>query len=1049
MLNKFIENPVLSTVISIMIVILGLLGLFSLPISQYPDIAPPAVEVNTTYQGASAAVVMKTVITPLEEELNGVENMTYMTSKASNDGSATITINFKQGTDPDMAAINVQNRITKATSLLPAEVIKVGITTSKRLNSEVFSFLLYSQNGKYDQKFLDNYLKINVMPQIKRISGIGSAQVYGSMDYSMRIWLKPDVMAIYGLMPQDVIRALAEQNIEAAPGKVGENSNQVFQYTLKYTGRLEKPEQFENIILRSTGNGQLLTLKDVADLEMGSYTYASTITAQGRQAPYVAITQMAGSNAHEIIKECERILGEASKSFPEGIRYSVFSNANEFLDASISKLIWTLVEAFALVFIVVFLFLQDFRSTLIPAIAVPVAIIGTFFFLKILGFTINLLTLFALVLAIGIVVDDAIVVVEAVHAKLDHGYRSAKKATIDAMSEISTAIISITLIMAAVFVPVTFVTGSVGIFYKQFGLALAVAIVISAINALTLSPALCAILLKPHSDAHQAGTGFLQRFYRGFNASFEAMTGRYKRSVRLLIHKKWIAVGGIAAFSALLWFLISSTPTGFVPNEDSGSIYGNVILAPATSLERTEAIANQIDSIARTIPEIELVSRLAGMDLMSGVGSSYAAIFIRLKPWSQRTRGGQDIKSIVGTLFAKTAGIKDASIIFFAAPTLQGFGNNDGFEFQLQDKTGGSYQAFDQVIGKFMGELNQRPEIMYAATSYNTNFPQYEVQVNVAKCMEAGIAVNAVLSTLQGYFGGIYASDFNRFGKQYKVMIQAEANQRSGIDAIHKIFVRNEHGAMAPISEFITLKKVYGPEFINRFNLFTAAAVNGAPKPGYSSGDAIRAIREVAAKTLPQGYAYEFSGLSLEEISSGNQTLLIFLLSLVFIYFLLSAQYKSYILPFSVLLSLPVGLAGAFLFARIFGLDNNIFLQISLIMLIGLLAKNAILIVEFALMHRLNGESIIRSAVAGAVTRLRPILMTSFAFIFGLLPLMLATGAGALSNRSIGTAAVGGMLIGTLFGVFIIPVLFVLFQTLHEKVSGSVRKPAEEEQLIY
>ncbi|ACT96727.1 efflux RND transporter permease subunit [Dyadobacter fermentans] len=1049
MLNKFIENPVLSTVISIMIVILGLLGLFSLPISQYPDIAPPAVEVNTTYQGASAAVVMKTVITPLEEELNGVENMTYMTSKASNDGSATITINFKQGTDPDMAAINVQNRITKATSLLPAEVIKVGITTSKRLNSEVFSFLLYSEDGKYDQKFLDNYLKINVMPQIKRISGIGSAQVYGSMDYSMRIWLKPDVMAIYGLVPQDIIRALAEQNIEAAPGKVGENSNQVFQYTLKYTGRLEKPEQFENIILRSTGNGQLLTLKDVASLEMGSYTYASTITAQGRQAPYVAITQMAGSNAHEIIKECERILGEASKSFPQGVRYSVFSNANEFLDASISKLIWTLVEAFALVFIVVFLFLQDFRSTLIPAIAVPVAIIGTFFFLKILGFTINLLTLFALVLAIGIVVDDAIVVVEAVHAKLDHGYRSAKKATIDAMSEISTAIVSITLIMAAVFVPVTFVTGSVGIFYKQFGLTLAVAIVISAINALTLSPALCAILLKPHSGAHQAGNGFLQRFYRGFNASFEAMTGRYKRSVRWLIHKKWIAVGGIAAFSALLWFLVSTTPTGFVPNEDSGSIYGNVILAPATSLERTEIIANQIDSIARTIPEIELVSRLAGMDLMSGVGSSYAAIFIRLKPWSQRTEKGQDIKSIVGTLFAKTAGIRDANIIFFAAPTLQGFGNNDGFEFQLQDKTGGSYQAFDQVIGKFMGELNQRPEVMYAATSYNTNFPQYEVQVNVAKCMEAGIPVNAVLSTLQGYFGGIYASDFNRFGKQYKVMIQAEAGQRSGTDAINQIFVRNDQGIMAPISEFVTLKKVYGPEFINRFNLFTAAAVNGAPKPGYSSGDAIRAIREVAAKTLPQGYAYEFSGLSLEEISSGNQTLLIFLLSLVFIYFLLSAQYKSYILPFSVLLSLPVGLAGAFLFARIFGLDNNIFLQISLIMLIGLLAKNAILIVEFALMHRLNGESIVRSAVTGAVTRLRPILMTSFAFIFGLLPLMLATGAGALSNRSIGTAAVGGMLVGTLFGVFVIPVLFVLFQTLHERISGTVGKPAEEEQLIY
>ncbi|MDQ6481531.1 efflux RND transporter permease subunit [Dyadobacter sp. LHD-138] len=1045
MLKKFIENPVLSTVISIIIVLLGLLGLYSLPISQYPDIAPPAVEVSATYQGASAEVVMKTVITPLEEEINGVEHMTYMTSKASNDGSATITINFKQGTDPDMAAINVQNRITKATSLMPAEVIKVGITTTKRLNSEVFSFLLYSEDGKYDQKFLDNYLKINVMPQIKRIEGIGQASVYGSMDYSMRIWLKPDVMAIYGLVPQDIITALAEQNIEAAPGKVGENSNQTFQYTLKYTGRLEKPEQFSDIILRSNGNGKMLRLKDVAEVDMGAFNYSSTITAQGRQSPYVAINQTAGSNAHEIIKACEKVLKEASENFPKGIKYSVFSNANEFLDASISKLIWTLVEAFVLVFIVVFIFLQDFRSTLIPAIAVPVAIIGTFFFLKLFGFTINLLTLFALVLAIGIVVDDAIVVVEAVHAKLDQGIKSAKKATLHAMSEISGAIISITLIMAAVFVPVTFVTGSVGIFYKQFGLTLAVAIIISAVNALTLSPALCAILLKPHDPNKQVKKGFLQRFYAAFNASFHVMTLRYKKSVHFLIGKKWIAIAGVGAFTLLFWFLVKTTPTGFVPNEDSGSIYGNVILPPATSLERTEKIANQIDSIARSIPEVELSSRLAGMDLMSGVGSSYAAIFIKLKPWKERTKAGQDIKSIVGKLFTQTAGIKGASIIFFAAPTLQGFGNNDGFEFQLQDKTGGTYKAFDAAIGKFMGALNQRPEIMYAATSYNTNFPQYQVQVNVAKAKEAGVPVNAVLSTLQGYLGGIYASDFNRFGKQYRVMIQAEAAQRTNKEALDKIYVRNDKGAMAPISEFITLKKVYGPEFVNRFNLFTAAAVNGAPKPGFSSGDAIRAIQETATQTLPQGYTFEFSGLSLEELSSGNQTLLIFMLSLVFIYFLLSAQYKSYILPFSVLLSLPVGLAGAFLFARIFGLDNNIFLQISLIMLIGLLAKNAILIVEFALLHRTNGESLIQSAVSGATARLRPILMTSFAFIFGLFPLMVATGAGAISNRSIGTAAVGGMLIGTIFGVFIIPVLFIIFQKLHEKISGAPKKIQEEE----
>ncbi|WP_214229130.1 efflux RND transporter permease subunit [Pedobacter sp. B4-66] len=1042
MLKKFIDNPVLSTVISVIIVIMGLLGLYSLPISQYPDIAPPAVEVSTSYQGASADVVMKSVIVPLEEEINGVEHMTYMTSKASNDGSASITINFKQGTDPDMAAINVQNRITKATSLLPAEVIKVGITTSKRLNSEVFSFLLYSEDGKYDQKFLDNYLKINVMPQIKRVEGVGNAAVYGGMDYSMRIWLKPDAMAAYGLIPSDITEALAEQNIEAAPGKVGENSGQPFQYTLKYTGRLEKPAQFENIILKSVGNGQVLKLNDIAQVDMGSFTYSSTIIAQGHESPYVAINQTSGSNANEIIKKCIKILDDASLTFPKGVKYSVFANANEFLDASISKLIITIIEAFILVFIVVFIFLQDFRSTLIPAIAVPVAIIGTFFFLKLFGFTINLLTLFALVLAIGIVVDDAIVVVEAVHAKLDQGAKSAKKATMHAMSEISGAIISITLIMAAVFVPVTFVTGSVGVFYKQFGLTLAVAIIISAVNALTLSPALCALLLKPHDENHQQKTGFLQRFYAGFNASFSTMTNRYKKSVIFLIGKKWIAFGIIIAFSLLFWFLVKTTPTGFVPNEDSGSIYGNVILPPATSLERTEFIANKIDSIARSIPEIELSSRLAGMDLISGAGSSYAAIFIRLKPWKERTKKGQDIKSIVNQLFAKTAEIKGASIIFFAAPTLQGFGNNDGFEFQLQDKTGGSYKAFDAVIGKFMATLNQRPEIMYAATSYNTSFPQYEVNVNVAKCKEAGVPVNRVLGTLQGYLGGIYASDFNRFGKQYRVMIQAEAEQRTNKEAINRIYVRNDKGAMAPISEFITLKKVYGPEFLNRFNLFTAGAVNGAPKPGYSSGDAIKAIQEVAAQTLPQGYTYEFSGLTLEELSSGSQTLLIFMLSLLFIYFLLSAQYKSYILPFSVLLSLPIGLAGAFLFARLFGLDNNIFLQISLIMLIGLLAKNAILIVEFALMHRLSGMNLIQSAISGATARLRPILMTSFAFIFGLLPLMVATGAGALSNRSIGTAAVGGMLIGTVFGIFVIPALFVVFQSLQEKISG-VRKNNE------
>ncbi|ASZ14113.1 efflux RND transporter permease subunit [Chitinophaga pendula] len=1040
MYKKFIENPVLSTVISVIIVILGLLGLYALPISQYPGIAPPAVEVSALYQGASAEVVMKSVIGPLEEEINGVEHMTYMTSKASNDGTANITINFKQGTDPDMAAINVQNKITKATSQLPAEVLKYGITTTKRLNSEVFSFILLSETGQYDMKFLDNYLKINVIPQIKRVEGVGQAKVYGDMDYSMRIWLKPDIMAVYGLIPADIIAALAEQNIEAAPGKVGENGDQTHQYTLKYTGRLEKPAQFGEIILRTTGNGKVLKLKDVAGIEMGAYNYASISRTQRRPFVYVAINQTAGSNAYEIIKQCEQIMRDAEKDFPKGISYKIYSNANDFLNASVGKLISTFIEAFILVFIVVFIFLQDFRSTLIPAISVPVAIVGTFFFLQLFGFTVNLLTLFALVLAIGIVVDDAIVVVEAVHAKLDAGERSPMKATLDAMGEISTAIISITLVMAAVFVPVTFINGSVGVFYKQFGLTLAVAIIISAINALTLSPALCALFLRPHDKEHYHPKGYMQRFYNAFNTSFHRVTQRYTGVVAFLINRKWLALGSVGVFLLLFWWLVRTTPTGFVPNEDSGMIYGNVILPPATSLERTAEVLDQIDSIAAAMPEMEVTSAVTGFDLISGAGSSYGAIFLRLKPWKERTQDSQHIRQVVARLFERTAGIRGANIIFFPAPTLQGFGNTDGFEFQLQDKTGGSYKDFETVIQGFMKALNSRQEIQYAATPYNTNFPQYEVQVNVAKSKEAGVPVNVILSTLQGYLGGIYASDFNRFGKQYKVMLQAEAAQRLNKDAIEKIYVRNNAGTMAPIAGFITLKKIHGPEFVNRFNLFTSAYVNGSPKPGFSSGDAIKAIQETADKTLPKGYTYAFAGMSLEEISSGSQTMIIFILSLVFIYFLLSAQYQSYLLPFSVLLSLPVGLTGAFLFARLFGLDNNIFLQISLIMLIGLLAKNAILIVEFARMHRLQGETLVQAALAGAMTRLRPILMTSLAFIFGLLPLMLAKGAGALSNRSIGTAAVGGMLIGTVLGVFIIPVLFIIFQSLQEKVSRRSRQ---------
>lgn len=1036
MLKKFIENPVLSTVISIIIVMLGVLGLLSLPISQYPEIAPPTVVVTASYQGANANVVMKSVIIPLEEQINGVENMTYMTSTASNNGTAAITIFFKQGTNADMAAVNVQNRVSKATSLLPAEVIKSGITTSKQLSSTAFSFLLYSKDGKYDRKFLDNYLRINIMPQMKRVEGVGAAEIYSDQEYSMRIWLKPDVMATHGLIPEDIITALKEQNIEAAPGKIGENSRQSLQYALKFTGRLEDPEQFENIILKSGVSGDYLRLKEVADVEFGALDYTTSLITQGKLSSGGAISQISGSNARELIIACENILKEASKDFPPGVEYHTFLNANEFLDASVEKVIYTIIEAFILVFLVVFLFLQDLRSTLIPAIAVPVAIIGTFFFLKLFGFTINLLTLFALVLAIGIVVDDAIVVVEAVHAKLDQGAKSAKKATLHAMSEISGAIVSITLIMSAVFVPVTFITGSAGVFYKQFGLTLAVAIIISAINALTLSPALCALLLKPHTADAENHKGFIPKFFTGFNIAFEVVTKKYVGVVRFLIRRKWISFVGIAAFALLFYTLIKTTPTGFVPNEDGGAIFGNVVLPPASTLERTEKIAFEVDSIARSIPEIELSSTLSGMDLLHGTGGSYGALFIRLKPWKERKGKDQSAAAIVQKLFEKTAHIKGASVIFFAAPTLQGFGNSNGFEVQLQDKIGGSYLQFNENIDQFITALSKRPEINYATSSFNVGFPELEININVAQCKTAGVSVNTVLTTLQGYFGGIYASDLNRFGKQYRVMMQAGADYRAKEEDINKIYVRTIKGNMAPIAEFVTLKKTYGPEFIQRFNLFTSSTITGIPNVGYSSGDAIKAIEETAAQKLDRGYSYEFSGLTREELSSGSQTVLIFSLCLLFIYFLLSAQYKSYILPFSVLLSLPIGLAGAFAFAQLFGIDNNIFLQISLIMLIGLLAKNAILIVEFALLHRLSGRTLVQSAIYGAKSRLRPILMTSFAFIFGLIPLMLATGAGALSNKSIGTAAVGGMLIGTVFGVFVIPILFIVFQGLQEKISG-------------
>jgi HAE1 family hydrophobic/amphiphilic exporter-1 len=1041
MFKKFIQRPVLSTVISVIIVILGVLGLVALPIAQYPDIAPPTVNVSASYTGANADVVLKSIVIPLEEQINGVENMTYMTSTATNDGNASIKIFFKVGTNPDLAAVNVQNRVSRATSLLPVEVTQAGVTVTKSQSSNLLIFSLYSDDKAYDQTFLQNYAKINLVPQIQRVVGVGDVTVFGAKDYSMRIWLKPDIMQQYKLIPSDISAALAEQNIEAAPGKFGENGNQAFQYVIKYKGRLTSAQEFGDIVIKSVGNGQMLRLKDVAKVELGSLSYSATIKTNGVESAAMAISQTPGSNARDVINNSKKLIEEAAKNFPKGVKYKLLVDVNENLDASIEKVIHTLIEAFILVFIVVFIFLQDFRSTLIPAIAVPVAIVGTFFFLNLFGFTINLLTLFAMVLAIGIVVDDAIVVVEAVHAKLDSGYKSSKKATIDAMDEISGAIISITLVMAAVFIPVTFINGSTGVFYKQFGITLAVAIILSAVNALTLSPALCALLLKPHADDHKHKS-FIQRFYTSFNVAFDNVTNKYKRSVSFLSVKKWIVLASIVIAGAGLFYMMKTTPSAFVPAEDQGTVFANISLPPSASMERSDVIAKRVDSIAHTIPGVKNTLRIVGQNFTAGAGSAYSMVIVKLETWNKRDLSVDDV---IGQLFAKTSGIREANIFFISPPTIQGFGQSGGFEFQLQDKGGHTTSEFFKVNTEFLEKLSKRPEIQYATTPFNPGFPQYMMDINLAKAKDAGVSINSILSTMQGYYGGLYASNFNKFGKQYRVMIQASPEFRTNTQGLNKIFVRNSSGNMAPITEFVKMTRVFGPESISRFNLFTSIAITGAPNPGYSSGDAIKAIQEVAAENLPAGYGYEFSGLTREELASGSETIFIFILCLVFVYFLLSAQYESYILPFAVLFSIPFGLAGAYLFSIIFKLNSNIYLQISLIMLIGLLAKNGILIVEFALERRRKGLPIVQAAIEGAVARLRPILMTSFAFILGLVPLMFASGAGAVGNKSIGTGAVGGMLIGTVLGVFVIPVLFIIFQTLQEKISGPAKENYDDE----
>ena len=1041
MLKTFIERPVLSTVISIIIVILGILGLTQLPVTQYPDIAPPTVQVSASYPGANAETIVESVIIPIEEQINGVEGMKYITSTASNNGSANIQVFFEQGYDPDIAAVNVQNRVARANAVLPSEVIRSGVTTTKAQNSALLYAGLYSTNPDYDDTFLQNYLNINVKPELQRINGVGDVNVFGGKDYAMRIWLDPAKMANYGLVPSDVTAAIGEQSLEAAAGSLAQNAGESFEYVLKYGGRYKTASQYEDIIVKAQDNGQLLRLKDVGTVELGAQSYSSLSRSKGNPALSFGVFQTPGSNAQEIIEKIYSKLDELKEDFPEGVDYIVNYDTNKFLTASITKVQHTLIEAFLLVFLVVFIFLQDLKSTLIPAIAVPVSIIGTFFFLNLLGYSINLLTLFALILAIGIVVDDAIVVVEAVHAKLEEGEKSARKASLSAMSEIAGAIVSITLVMAAVFVPITFIQGPAGVFYEQFGVTLIIAILISAVNALTLSPALCALFLKP-KDEEEKKKNFLQRFYSAFNTGFNATKEKYTQSLGYLIKHRWITVAILVVAAAGIYFANQSIPSGFVPTEDRGVIFVNGELPPGSSLDRSFETSQDLYDEIETVDGVRAATIIAGRNFFAGAGSSNFMGFIILENWDDRDTDETSLDNIVATLNQKSAAISDANIIFFTPPSVPGFGSADGFEMQLLDQAAGSLEDLDATANNLVGNLIQQPEVAYASNPFSTNYPQLRMDIDVATAKQSGVGVNDVLSVLQGYVGGIYTANFSRFGKQYRVFVQSLPEDRVDQEALNSMYVRTSSGDMAPVSQFVTLNRIYGPQTISRFNLFNAVAINGTAAPGFSSGGTIDAIRETADQ-LPNGYEVAFSGLTREEIASAGQAGIIFALSIVFVYFLLAAQYESYLLPFSVILSLPIGVAGAYFATWLTGLQNNIYFQIALIMLIGLLAKNAILIVEFARQRRFEGLSITEAALDGAKVRLRPILMTSFAFILGLLPLVLANGVGAEGNRSIGTGAAGGLLIGTIFGIFVIPILFIVFQWLQEKVG---KKPKLKEQ---
>ena len=1100
-LDNFINRPVLSTVISIFIVLLGILGLVSLPITQYPDIAPPTVRVSTTYTGANAQAVLNSVIQPLEESINGAEGMDYITSTATNTGSAEITVTFKQGFDPNMAAVDVQNRVAKAANLLPSEVNQVGVVTQKRQTSMLVGVAVVDTTGRYSEEFLDNYMKINVIPVLQRVKGVGDVMSFGA-DYSMRVWLKPEVMAQYNLMPTDVAAALAEQNIEAAPGAFGEQGDQSFQYIMRYRGRLTTPEQFGDIVVRATPNGETLYLKDIADIELGRVTYGFHNKANGYPSSMAMVFQTAGSNATQIINDVLKEVDKMKADLPQGLHFDIPMNNNEFLYASIHNVIRTLIEAFVLVFFVVYIFLQDIRSTIIPAIAIPVALIGTFFVLELIGFSINLITLSALVLAIAIVVDDAIVVVEAVHAKLDQGYKSARLASIDAMSEIASALISITLVMMLVFIPVSFMPGTAGVFYRQFGLTMAIAIFFSAINALTLSPALCAVFLKPKESedslkerlgkAYEA-TGevlkkkyarsfglnfppiitvilliativflvldwfafeniaesviacvvavltvlglFGKRFHVAFENGYEKLLGGYKKVVQWTSRHKLVSFSSVVVSVGVLVWLMATTPSAMVPNEDTGFMFGMVDMPAGTSQERTTEVLNELEKIVMSVPAVRLVQTINGYSFLAGQGATYGTLLIKLKNWDERGKG-ESVDDVIRQLYGMTQSVKDGRVVFFAPPMITGYSVTNGFSMNMQDKTGGDINQFFSVVQAFLAQLNAQPEIQTAYTTFNPTFPQYLIDIDAAKAKQAGLSPSTILSTLQGYYGGMYVSNFNRFGKIYRVMMQANPEARVSPETLKNIKVRNG-SEMASIEHFVKLTRVYGPDLLNRFNLFNSISVTGNPAPGYSTGDAIEAITRVANQTLPQGYGYEFAGMTREEAASdsGSSTAVIFGLCLLFVYLLLSAQYESYILPWAVILSIPFGLMGAFIFADIFSITNNIYLQIALIMLIGLLAKNAILIVEFALERRHAGMSIFNAAVAGASARLRPILMTSLAMVIGLLPMMLSTGVGANGNRALGTGSVGGMLIGMILQIFVVPALFCIFQVVQEKIS--------------